>query len=322
MKLIIQIPCYNEESYLAITLSQLPREVEGFTKVEWLVINDGSTDNTIEIAQRLGVDHIITLNKNKGLARAFMAGIQACLRIGADVVVNTDADNQYNAEDISKLTRPIIEGKADITIGARPIEEIAHFSPIKKLLQKLGSYTLRAVSNTTVADAPCGFRAFSRDAAMRLNVFGSYTYTLETIIQAGEKSMSVISVPIRVNKDLRKSRLIKSIPDYIKRSIITILRFFVVYNPFKYFIYIGFMLFGAGFLIGLRFLYFYFMDGASGHVQSLILSAILLGMGFQTMLVAFLADLLSINRKILEDVQYKLRKLENENINKTNSPVN
>ncbi len=312
MKLIIQIPCYNEEKSLPETLSTLPREVEGFTKVEWLVINDGCTDNTHEIAEKYGVDHIICFSKNRGLASAFMAGINACLNAGADVIVNTDADNQYNSEDIPKLTTPILEGQADIVIGARPIKEIAHFSPIKKFLQKLGSFTVRLVSNTDVIDAPSGFRAFSKDAAMRMNVFSKYTYTLETIIQAGEKNLSIISVPVKVNKDLRKSRLIKNISDYIKISVLTMLRFFVVYNPFKYFLYIGFVLFLTGLIIGLRFVFFFFIDGGQGHLQSLILSAILLGMGFQTILVAFLADLLAVNRKILEDIQYKLRKLEND----------
>lgn len=312
MKLIIQIPCYNEEESLPKTLSELPREVEGFAKVEWLVINDGCTDRTVEIARQYGVDHIIYFNKNKGLASAFMEGIKNSLKLGADVIVNTDADNQYNSEDIPKLTRPVIEGRADIVIGSRPIEQIKHFSPLKKLLQKLGSHTVRMVSNTNVADAPSGFRAFSKEAAMRLNVFSKYTYTLETIIQAGEKNMSIISVPVRVNEDLRKSRLIKSLGCYIKTSILTLLRFFAVYNPFKYFILIGFALFIPGFLIGLRFLYFFLQGDGNGHIQSLILSAVLLGMGFQTILVAFLADLLAVNRKILEEIQYKLRKLENE----------
>jgi len=310
LKLIIQIPCYNEEQTLPETLSQLPREVEGFTKVEWLIVNDGCTDNTSEVARKHGVDHIICFNKNKGLASAFMAGIDACIKLGADVIVNTDADNQYNAADIPNLTRPVIEGKADIVIGARPIEEIKHFSPFKKLLQKLGSYTVRLVSNTKVQDAPSGFRAFSKDAAMRLNVFSKYTYTLETIIQAGEKNMSILSVPVRVNRDLRRSKLVKSVSDYIKISILTMLRFFVVYNPFKYFFYIGFALFWLGFIIGLRYIYFLIVDQSSGHIQSLILSAILLGMGFQTILVAFMADLLAVNRKMLEDIQYKLRKQE------------
>ncbi len=310
MKLIIQIPCYNEEESLPETLSRLPREVEGFTKVEWLIINDGCTDNSVEIAEKYGVDHIICFNKNKGLASAFMAGINACIAYGADVIVNTDADNQYNAEDIPKLTRPILEGQADIAIGARPIRQIRHFSLLKKFLQKIGSSVVRMVSNTSVIDAPSGFRAFSRDAAMRLNVFSKYTYTLETIIQAGEKNMSIISVPVRVNGDLRKSRLISSLSGYIRTSILTILRFFVVYNPFKYFILVGFGIFFLGFIIGLRFLYFFLTESGDGHVQSLILSAILLGMGFQTILVAFLADLLAVNRKMLEDIQYKLRKME------------
>jgi len=312
VKLIIQIPCYNEENSLPETLSQLPRHVEGFTSVEWLIINDGCTDKTSEIALKCGADHIICFNKNKGLASAFMAGISTCLDLGADVIVNTDADNQYNAHDIPALSRPILEGKADITIGARPIEQIKHFSPLKKILQKIGSSVVRMVSNTCVEDAPCGFRAFSKDAAMRINVFSKYTYTLETIIQAGEKNMSIMSVPIRVNKDLRESKLIKSVSCYIRTSILTMLRFFVVYNPFKYFVYIGFGLFWVGFIIGLRYVYFVLIGEGGGNLHSLILSAIFLGMGFQTILVAFMADLLAVNRKLLEDIQYKLRKLENE----------
>lgn len=312
MKLIIQIPCYNEEHSLPETLSHLPKEVEGFDKVEWLVINDGSTDNTVEVAKRYGVHHIVSFCGNRGLASAFMAGINAALDLGADVIINTDADNQYNADDIPALTRPILEGRADIVIGARPIEKIKHFSPIKKLLEKLGSLAVRVVSNTSVQDAPSGFRAFSRDAAMRLNVFSKYTYTLETIIQAGEKNLYLVSVPVTVNDNLRKSRLVRNIMDYIKISILTILRFVVVYNPFKYFMLVGFGLFFVGTVIGARYVYFLLLGTPGGHVQSLILAAVLMGMGFQTIMTAFLADLLVVNRKILEDVQYKLRKIENE----------
>lgn len=307
-KLIIQIPCYNEENTLPITLKELPRNVEGVDKVEWLVIDDGSTDNTIEVAKTLGVDHIIQFNKHQGLARAFMAGLDACLKLGADVIVNTDADNQYNAKDIPKLISPILEGVADVVIGTRPIEKMKNFSIIKKFLHRLGSFVVRLVSRTNVPDAPSGFRALSKEAAMRLNVFNDYTYTLETIIQAGQKNMAVISIPIEVNKDLRPSRLIKSIPSYIIKSLSTIIRIFVVYKPFRFFFAIGFILFGSGFLIGIRFLYYFFTGKGGGHIQSLILGAILLGMGFQTIMVAFIADLLSVNRKLLEDIQYQLRK--------------
>ena len=310
MRLIIQIPCYNEEQSLPITLKELPRQVPGFDKVEWLIIDDGSTDKTVEIARKYGVDHIVRHPKNLGLAKAFMTGLDACLKLGADVIVNTDADNQYCAADIPKLVRPILEGRAEIVVGARPIEKIRHFSPIKKILQKLGSWVVRIASRTDIPDAPSGFRAISREAALRLNVFNEYTYTLETIIQAGQKNMAIVSVPIRVNDNLRPSRLVKSIPSYIKRSIATIIRIFVVYRPFRFFCTIGSVLFGLGFLLGLRFLYYYFTGNGAGHVQSVILAGVLLGMGFQTMLVAFLADLLAVNRKLLEEVQYRLRKNE------------
>ena len=300
MKLIIQIPCYNEAETLGITLSALPRCVEGFDVVEWLVIDDGSLDDTPSVARRHGVDHVVRHVNNQGLARAFMTGIDACLRLGADVIVNTDADNQYNAEDIPKLTWPVIEGRADIVVGARPIEVIAHFSRAKKFFQRLGSWVVRLASKTDIADAPSGFRAMSRAAARSLMVFNDYTYTLETIIQAGQKNMAVISVPIRVNEDLRPSRLIKNLTSYIKHSVVTIFRIFIIYRPFRFFATIGLLLFGAGFLIGARFLWFYIGGTGQGHVQSLILSGVLLSMGFQTLLVAFLADLLGANRRLLE----------------------
>lgn len=307
MKLIIQIPCYNEAGTLAIALKALPRNVPGFETVEWLIVDDGSQDETVKIAQENGVDHVVSHTHNQGLARGFMNGLDACLRLGADVIVNTDADNQYNADDIPKLTNPIIEKKADLVIGARPIETIEHFSFIKKLLQKLGSWVVRVASKTDIPDAPSGFRAMSRAAAQRMMVFNDFTYTLETIIQAGQRDMAITSVPIRVNEDLRPSRLVKSIPSYIKRSIITIIRIFVVYRPFRFFGTMGSILFIVGFLIGLRFLWLYFQGSGDGHIQSLILAGALLIMGFVTILVAFLADLLAANRKLLEDIRYMLR---------------
>ncbi len=314
MKLIIQIPCYNEAETLAITLAELPREVEGFDKVEWLIIDDGSTDDTVKVARENGVDYVVSFTSNRGLAHGFMAGLSACIQHGADVIVNTDADNQYNAGDISKLVKPILKKEADIVIGERPISDIEHFSPAKKLLQRLGSWVVRVASKTDIPDSPSGFRALSREAAMKMNVFNEYTYTLETIIEAGQKGLAITSVPIRVNEDLRPSRLVKSIPSYIKKSIITIIRIFVVYRPFRFFMAIGLALFIPGFLLGLRFLYFYLSGDGGGHIQSLILSAVLLGMGFQTMLVAFIADLLGTNRKLMEDVQTKLRKLETRTV--------
>ncbi|MBS0969698.1 glycosyltransferase family 2 protein [Chimaeribacter arupi] len=305
MKLIIQIPCYNEAGTLALALSYLPRQVPGFDHVEWLIIDDGSQDETCRVAQENGVDHIIRHTGNQGLARAFMTGLDACLALGADVIVNTDADNQYDARDIPVLTAPVLAHQAEMVIGARPIATIEHFSPCKKWLQKLGSWVVRLASKTDIPDAPSGFRAISRTAAQRLIVFNDYTYTLETIIQAGQKNMAIMSVPIRVNEDLRPSRLVKSMASYIKRSIITIVRIFIIYRPFRFFSVIGMALFGIGFLIGLRFLWHFVQGEGQGYVQSLILAATLLGMGFQTLLIAFVADLLAANRKLLEDIRYK-----------------
>lgn len=305
MKLIIQIPCFNEAETLGIALSALPRQVPGFDTVEWLIIDDGSTDDTVKVALEHGVDHVVKHTRNQGLARGFMNGLQACLERGADVIVNTDADNQYQADDIPLLTAPIVAGKADIVIGARPIEAIEHFSPIKKMLQKLGSWVVRVASKTDIPDAPSGFRAMSRSAARRLTVFSDYTYTLETIIQAGQKNMAITSVPVRVNGDLRPSRLVKSISSYIRRSIVTIVRVFVIYRPFRFFGTIGLTLFTVGFLIGMRFLYKWLMSdyGYDGHIQSLILASSLMVIGFQTILIAFVADLLSANRKLMEEVR-------------------
>lgn len=240
---------------------------------------------------------------NKGLAAAFMTGIEACLERGADVIVNTDADNQYCADDIPKLTAPVLAGKADIVIGARPIAQIEHFSPIKKMLQRFGSWVIRSVSGTDTRDAPSGFRAFSSHAARRLVVFGSYTYTLETIIQARRKNLQVLSVAIRVNADLRPSRLVRSIWSYVWRSLITILRILVIYYPARFFLTIGGTLFALGMIFALRFVYFYFTDGGAGHVQSVVLAGTLLTTGFVTVLVAFLADIVAANRRLLEDIR-------------------
>jgi glycosyltransferase involved in cell wall biosynthesis len=310
MKLIIQIPCYNEEATLGVTLSALPRKVPGVDVVEWLIIDDGSDDRTVEVARAYGVDHIVRLPRNQGLARGFMAGLEASIKAGADIIVNTDADNQYCADDIPRLIEPILSGKAEIVVGARPILGIKHFSPLKKLLQKLGSYVVRLASKTDIPDAPSGFRAMSRNAAMRLNVFSEYTYTLETIIQAGQKSMAITSVPIRTNEDLRPSRLVKSIPSYVQRSILTIFRIFITYRPFQFFSTAAAIFFIAGFLIGVRFLYFYFTGGGGGHIQSLILAALLMALGGMLFVLALLADLISVNRKLLEKLDWRIQKLE------------
>lgn len=307
MKLVIQIPCYNEEKTLAITLQELPKSIEGIDEIQILVIDDGSTDKTVDVGREKGVKDFVILQKNVGLAKAFSAGLSESIKLGADIIVNTDADNQYNANDIEKLVKPIIEARADIVIGARPIENIKHFSFVKKLLQKLGSWVMRLVSSTQIADATSGFRAFSREAALKINVFDNYTYTLETIIQAKAKGLEIISVPISVNPELRKSRLIKNVFDYIKRSTFTMMRMFIVYRPFRFFAIIGCLFLFPGILLGMRFLYYYFNHAGQGHVQSLILSAVLIITGVQVGLIGVLADLLSINRKLLEDIQTRLK---------------
>lgn len=309
-KLIIQIPCYNEEAALPVTLSVLPRELPGITKVEWLIVDDGSTDRTVDVAQGCGVDHIVSLPCHQGLAKAFVAGLQTCLQEGADIIVNTDADNQYSAEDIPKLIEPILKGKAEIVVGARPIDDIEHFSPLKKTLQKLGSWFIRLVSRTDIPDAPSGFRAMTRDAAMQLNVFSEYTYTLETIIQAGQKNMAITSVPIRINGELRPSRLLKSIQQYVSKSVLTAGRIFVIYRPLRFFSFLGVTVFLAGFVIGARFLVFFLAGESAGHVQSLILASLLMGMGFQVVVLGVVADLISVNRKLLEKINWRSQKIE------------
>ncbi len=310
MKLIIQIPCYNEEETLGLTLACLPRKLEGIEIVEWLLIDDGSTDRTVEIARKHGVDHIVSFPKNRGLAKAFTAGLDACIREGADVIVNVDADNQYSADDIPRLIEPILTGKAEVVVGTRPISEIRHFSGAKKFFQKLGSRVVRLASRTDVQDAPSGFRAIRRDAAMRLNVFDDYTYTLETVIQAGQKGMAITSVPIRTNEPVRPSRLIKSVPDYIIRSSMTIVRIFMTYKPLKFFAVPGVLSFVLGMLLCVRFLYFYFGGRGTGHIQSVILAALLLGNGFFLVVVGLLADLISVNRKLLETLDWRIQEMQ------------
>ncbi|MBM09259.1 MAG: glycosyl transferase [Magnetovibrio sp.] len=311
-KLIIQIPCFNEEETLGQTLSELPRKLDGIEKVEWLIINDGSTDGTTSVAEAHGVNHIINLPHNLGLARGFMVGIEESLRLGADIIVNTDADNQYRASDIPKLLAPILHENADMVIGARPVTNITHFSTLKKMLQLIGSWVVRVISGTDVKDAPSGFRAISRDAAMRLNVLNTYTYTLETIIQAGRKNMRVVSVDVGVNGDLRPSRLVKSTLNYVAQSIITILRIFMIYRPLKFFMILGTIPFSIGFIIGLRwlFLFWFFLEPGRTHVPSLILAAILMLIGFQTYVLGLVAHLLSVNRTLLEEVRLRLRRAE------------
>lgn len=316
MKLIIQIPCYNEAETLEIALNDLPKQINGIDEIEYLIINDGSKDNTVEVARNWGVNHVVSFKRNKGLAHGFMAGIDACLRNGADIIVNTDADNQYVGEDIEKLVRPILEGKTDIVIGERPIDTTEHFSPLKKKLQHLGSWTVRKASNTDIPDAPSGFRAYSRDAAMRLNVTNEYTYTLETIVQAGRNKIAMTSVPIRTNAELRPSRLFNSMMGYVKKSMITIIRAYMMYSPLKTFTIISLVPFLIGLGIDIRYLVYMFMGQGNGHVQSLILGSTLIMTGVMVFAMGLLADLMAKNRRILEDIQYHVRKMDYDGIKK------
>lgn len=310
MKLIIQIPCLNESETLAIALADLPRQVDGFDSVEWLIIDDGSTDDTAEVARQHGVHHIVRHPVNRGLAVGFMTGLEACLRLGADVIVNTDADNQYCGADIPALTTPILSSRADIVIGARPIDQTEHFSWIKKKLQRLGSWAVRVASGTDVEDAPSGFRAISREAAMRLNVFSAYTYTLETIIQAGQSNLRIASVPVRTNGDLRPSRLVKSISSYVQRSLVTILRVFVIYKPLKFFAVFGAAFLLAGVIAGARFLWFLIEGNGEGHIQSVIFCALMIIVGILLFMMGVIGDLIATNRKLLERVDVRLQHMD------------
>ncbi|MDD6826316.1 MAG: glycosyltransferase family 2 protein [Oscillospiraceae bacterium] len=312
MKLIIQIPCYNEEETLEITYNDLPKHIEGIDTIEYLIINDGSKDKTVEKARELGFHHIVSFKQNKGLAKGFTAGLDACLHLGADIIVNTDADNQYCGADIEKLVRPILDEKADIVIGERPIDETEHFSWKKKKFQHLGSWVVRVASGTDIPDAPSGFRAYSREAALRINVVNNYTYTLETIIQAGHNKMAMISVPIRTNAETRPSRLFSSMWRYMKRSASVITRSTIMYSPLRFFGIVGVVLFVLGLILGIRFLVFFLSGDGDGHIQSLILTAILMMLGFQTVITGLLADTIAANRKIMEDIQYRVRKMECE----------
>ena len=311
-KLIIQIPCLNEAETLPATLADLPTSVPGIDLIEVLVVDDGSKDGTADVARAHGVHHIVRLTRNKGLAAAFMAGIDASLKQGADFIVNTDADNQYAGSDIGKLVAPLLNGSADLTIGDRNIAELQHMSWRKRQLQALGSWVVRQVSNTTVPDTTSGFRAYTREAALRMTIVSEFSYTLESIIQAGKKRMAIAHVAVTTNPRTRKSRLFDSIFAYIKRSSATIVRIYAMYEPLKVFSYIGLTIFGAGVVLALRFLYEYFTDVTFGGrmVQSLIFSAVFMIIGFQVLLMGLLADVISANRKLLEDLLYRVRKIE------------
>jgi glycosyltransferase involved in cell wall biosynthesis len=310
MKLIVQIPAYNEESTIALTLREIPKKIEGLTSIETLVIDDGSTDKTIEAARKGGATHLVQLKSHRGLSAAFVAGIDAALRLGADIIVNTDADNQYQAADIAKLVAPILKGTAEVVIGDRQVSSSPHMSPLKRMLQRLGSWAVGKASGVSVSDATSGFRAFSREAAMQINVFNPFTYTLETIIQSGRRNLGVQSVMVRTNAPTRPSRLYRGVGTYLRKSLVTIFRIYALYRPLKTFFAIGAVLMFAGIALGIRFLWFYAQGDRGGHVQSLILAAVFMITGFQTFLIALLADLIAVNRRLSEDVLIRIKRLE------------
>ena len=312
MKLVIQIPCYNEETTLPTTIQDLPRELQGIDEVEVLVVDDGSVDRTAAVARDLGVDHVVCMKQNQGLAYAFMAGLDAALEAGADIIVNTDADNQYRGEDIRKLIEPLLEGKADIAVGDRGVATLKHFSPVKRLLQRWGSWVVERAAGIEIPDATSGFRAFTREAAMRLTVLSDYTYTLETLIQAGARRMAVTYVPIQTNPSTRQSRLIQNTPTFLAISAVTILRFYAMYRPLRLFLSLGAVMIAGGVALGLRFLYYFIMGAGTGKVQSLILAAIMTIVGFQVCLIGLMADLVRLNRKMLEEAVYRVRRMELE----------
>jgi glycosyltransferase involved in cell wall biosynthesis len=313
MKLIIQIPCYNEEKTLPQTLQDLPRALPGVDQIEVLVIDDGSTDGTAEVARASGVEHVVRLHRNQGLAHAFVVGLENAVRLGADIIVNTDADNQYRGEDVEKLVAPILSRQADVVVGDRGVATLAHFSPLKRLLQRLGSWVVQQAAGADIPDATSGFRALTREAALRTLVLSNYSYTLETLIQAGAHQMAVAYVPVRTNPQTRPSRLMRNLPQYMTQSTLTILRTYTLYRPLRVFLGLGALMIGGGILLGLRFLYFFVTrEGAAGNIQSLILAAILLIVGFQTCLIGLMADLIGFNRKILEETLYRIRRIEIE----------
>jgi glycosyltransferase involved in cell wall biosynthesis len=312
MKLIIQIPCLNEAETLPATLSDLPRAVPGIDVIETLVIDDGSTDDTAEVARRHGVTHVIRFRRRKGLAAAFIAGVDACLKHGADIIVNTDGDNQYAGREIAALVAPLLAGQADIVIGDRNIRDLGHMSWPRKVLQRLGSWVVRQVSNTQVPDTTSGFRAYTRDAALRMTIVSEFSYTLESIIQAGKYRMAIAHVDVSTNPRTRSSRLFGSVRSYIQRSAATIVRIYTMYEPLKVFTYIGLAVFSAGCVLGLRLVYYYFQYEAGRHIPSAIAAAVLMLLGFQILVIGLLADVISGTRKLLEDLLYRVRRMELE----------
>jgi glycosyltransferase involved in cell wall biosynthesis len=310
MKLIVQIPAFNEEATIAQTLRDIPKKIDGIDAIESLVIDDGSSDNTADAARKAGATHVVQLKTHRGLSSAFLAGINASIRLGADIIVNTDADNQYAGADIPKLVAPILRGTADVVIGDREVAKSPHMSAIKRLLQRLGSRTVGLASGLRVGDVTSGFRAFSRDAAMQINVFNPFTYTLETIIQAGNRNLGVQSVPVRTNAPTRPSRLYRGLGTYLRKSVATIFRIYTIYKPLKTFFAIGVVLMLAGSALGIRFLWDFTHGDRGGHVQSLILAAVFLIIGFQTLLIALVADLISVNRRLSEEVLVRMKRME------------
>ncbi len=310
MKLIVQIPCHNEEGYLEATLRDIPKQIPGIDEVEFLIIDDGSTDRTVEIARKAGVNYIVSLINRKGLAQAFMTGLDASLKAGADIIVNTDADNQYRGEDITKLLEPILKGEADMVVGDRDVQKIRHFSPLKRLLQRWGSWAVRRISGTSIPDCTSGFRAYNREAALRINIVSQFTYTLEAIIQGGKKNIAIAHIPVRTNEQIRESRLFSSLWEYIKRSLSTIVRIYTMYEAFKVFLFIGSVILTLGIALSIRFLYYYITAGGRGHMQSLIFAAIFTIVGFQVLLIGLVADIISANRRLIEDALYRIRKME------------
>ena len=310
MKLVVQIPCLNEAENLPRVVADVPREIPGIDEIELLVIDDGSSDGTGDVARSLGVNHVVRMRRNQGLARVFVVGLQTAVQLGADVIVNFDADNQYRGADIALLIAPILAGDADIVIGDRGVGELAHFSPTKRVLQRLGSWVVSKISTTDVPDATSGFRALSREAALRMNVVTEFTYTLETIIQAGKQRLALKHVPVGVNEQTRPSRLFRSTWDYVKRSTVAILRIYTHYEPLKTFSLIGLAFFTAGLAIGLRFFYFYLFHTGQGRVQSLILAAVLLIVGAQVALIGLIGDTIAANRRLTEEILYLQRKAE------------
>ena len=307
--LVIQIPCHNEEEILPRVLADLPTQVAGIERIITLVIDDGSTDRTVEIARAHGAE-VVRLPVQRGLARAFLTGLDRAVQLGADVVVNTDGDHQYRGADIAALVAPVLDGRADLVVGARPVDTIASFSPLKKLLQRMGSAATRVVSGTMVEDAPSGFRAMSREAAMRLHVFNRYTYTVETIIQAGRKGMRVLSVPVGVNVATRPSRLVKGSGSYVARQLNVMVRVFVTYKPFRFFAVPGVVIGTLGAFLLARFLWFYMTDGGAGHIQSVIIGAMLTAAGLFLFVIGLVADLIAVNRQLLEDIEWRVRRME------------